>query len=136
MLTTKQATLSAVSDDGTFEAIISTPSIDRDGESLRPDQWKQPLPARIPVTWDHTGSVADVVGSGVPFLAPDGSLRIRGKFSSTEKGQQVRQLVVGGDIDSLSIEFLRAKSADGSPLNELTAVSWVLLPSNTDAKVL
>ena len=132
---TKTATLSAVSDTGEFDAILSTPTLDRDGESLASASWKQPL-QRISITVDHTGSVADVVASGQPYLASDGSLRLKGKFSATEKGQQVRQLVVGGDIDSLSVEFLRSKAADGAPVHELTGASFVLLPANVDAKVL
>jgi hypothetical protein len=136
MLQTKTAALSPGSDDGTFHAILSTPSVDRDGESLGAHQWKQPLPKSIAITVDHTGSVADVVASGEPYLAPDGSLRLKGRFAATEKGQQIRQLVVGGHVDALSVEFLRRKSADGSPINELTAASFVLLPANTDAVVL
>jgi hypothetical protein len=139
-LMTKRATalVSPASDDGSgeFDAILSTPSVDRDGESLASHSWKQPLPARIAITTDHTGSVADVVASGEPYLASDGSLRLKGRFAATEKGQQVRQLVVAGDINALSVEFLRSRSADGQPIHELTAASFVLLPANTDAVVL
>jgi hypothetical protein len=137
-LVTKRMTVSPGTDDGTgtFDAILSTPSVDRDGESLASHHWKQPLPARIAITVDHTGSVSDVVASGEPYIASDGSLRLRGRFSATEKGQTVRQLVVGGDVNSLSVEFLRRKDANGQPVNELTAASFVLLPANTDAVVL
>jgi hypothetical protein len=137
MLQTKQAALSPGSDDGTFTAILSTPSVDRDGESLASHQWKQPLPKSIAITVDHTGSVADVVASGEPYMASDGSLRLNGRFASTEKGQQIRQLVVGGHINALSIEMLRHKAAaNGEPMNELVGASFVLLPANTDAVVL
>src|ERR1700736_6712072 len=102
---TKRATalVSPASDDGSgeFSAILSTPSVDRDGESLGSHEWKQPLPSRIAITVDHTGSVSDVVASGEPYLAADGSLRLRGRFAATEKGQQVRQLVVDGHINAL-----------------------------------
>jgi hypothetical protein len=136
-LITKRATVTPSGDaGGSFDAILSTPSVDRDGESLAPHSWKQPLPARISITTDHTGSVADVVASGEPYLATDGSLRLKGKFAATEKGQQIRQLVVGGDIDSLSVELLRRKDANGQPVNELVGASFVLLPANTDAVVL
>jgi hypothetical protein len=135
-IVTKQAAVSPGRDDGTFDAILSTPSVDRDGESLGSHHWKQPLPASIAITVDHTGSVADVVASGQPYLADDGSLRLKGRFASTDKGQQIRQLVVGGHINALSVEFLRRKSSDGTPVNELTAASFVLLPSNVDAVVL
>ncbi|TGD90566.1 hypothetical protein BayCH28_01510 [Mycolicibacterium sp. CH28] len=130
MLATKraQASLTTADDGGTFEAILSTASVDRDGESLPQNRWR--LPASIPVTVDHTGSVADVVASGEPFLAADGSLRIRGRFANTDKGQLVRELVVGGFVTSLSVEFLRRD--DG---NELTGASFVLLPANPDAVV-
>jgi hypothetical protein len=136
-LITKRATVTPSGDaGGSFDAILSTPSVDRDGESLASHSWKQPLPARISITTDHTGSVADVVASGEPYLAADGSLRLKGKFAATEKGQQIRQLVVGGDIDSLSVELLRRKDANGQPVNELVGASFVLLPANTDAVVL
>jgi hypothetical protein len=136
MLQTKTAALSRVSDDGTFTAILSTPSVDREGESLGSHQWKQPLPKSISITLDHTGSVADVVASGEPYMASDGSLRLKGRFAATEKGQQIRQLVVGGHVDKLSVEMLRHKGANGEPINELTAASFVLLPANEDAVVL
>jgi hypothetical protein len=137
-LITKRATaaVSPASYGGEFDAILSTPTVDRDGESLPSHAWKQPLPSSIAITADHTGSVADVVASGEPYLAADGSLRLRGRFAGTEKGQQIRQLVVGGHIAALSVEFLRSKAADGQPVHELTAASFVLLPANPEAKVL
>lgn len=140
---TKSATadVHAVENDsphGSFEAIISTPSLDRDGDRLTPDGWKTPLPDHIPISVNHAMTADSIIGSGRPFIDTAGNLRVRGTFASTELGQTVRSLVNDGHLRTLSVEFLEqrgAKSA-GPSRRELVGASLVYLPSNRDARVL
>ena len=47
-ITRKDATITNTDDafPGEFEVVLSAPTKDRDGETLLPDEWKQPLPER------------------------------------------------------------------------------------------
>ena len=72
----KDATITNTDDafPGTFEVILSAPTKDRDGETLLPSEWKQPLPDHITFDQDHGMSVASTVGSGVPRIDEKGNL--------------------------------------------------------------
>jgi hypothetical protein len=85
---------------------------------------------------DHSLSVSDVIGSGRPFLDTDGNLRVVGKFASSAAAQHVRGLVAEGHVQSVSVEFLRRKGANGQSVNELVGGAFVSVPSNTEARVL
>lgn len=139
-VTKATAQIHAAEDDsphGSFEAIISTPALDRDGDRLAPDGWKTPLPEHIPVSVDHKMTADSIVGSGRPYLDRDGSLRIRGTFASTDLGQTVRSLVNSGHLRTLSVEFLEQRGAkSAAPQRELVGCSLVYLPSNREATVL
>lgn len=132
---------SAPSDDpnGEFEIIMSTDSVDRDGESIVKGAFA-PLPASIPVHAFHDFN--DPVGRAVPTYNEDGQLVGKGHFASTARAQEIRQLVSDGIIGHTSVGFMAAerKSADdGPPLvtkAELLEVSFVSVPSNRDAAVL
>jgi hypothetical protein len=140
-LQSKRATAAvSTSDDedanGSFDIILSTATKDREGEVVSPKSWKLPLPASIPINVDHSPSVSDVIGSGRPFLDADGNLRVVGKFASSAAAQHVRGLVAEGHVQSVSVEFLRRKGADGQPVNELVGGAFVSLPANPEARVL
>ena len=53
---------------GSFRVVLSAPTKDRDGDTITPDTWKQPLPDHITFDQDHGMSVASTVGSGKPFI--------------------------------------------------------------------
>ncbi len=79
---TKQlrAAIKTVKDSGEFEAVLSMPTVDRDGEIIDSGAFN-PLPKRIPIDIDHGMSVTSTVGSGIPFY--DGEvLRFRGSSAS------------------------------------------------------
>ncbi|MEO7018338.1 MAG: HK97 family phage prohead protease [Leifsonia sp.] len=143
-VTHKDATITATPDpvngNGTFEAILSSPTKDRDGDTLLPDEWKMPLPAKITVDIDHDMSVRGTIGSAVPRIDEDGNLRITGTFASTPLAQEVRTLMVEGHIDKTSVAFMSepATTKDGRKIRmrELLNAAIVAIPSNREAAIL
>jgi hypothetical protein len=133
--------LKAVDGDGphgSFEAVLSAPTKDRDGEIVDAKAF-EPLPARIPIDIDHAMSVRSTAGSGVPFYDGD-LLKIRGTFASTQLGQEVRALVTEGHITKMSVAFMNPKREvkDGVPhvvSGELLNAAIVMIPSNRDADI-
>lgn len=126
--------------NGGFEVILSAPTKDRDGETLTPDGWEQPLPDHITFDIDHGMSVATTVGSGVPRIEDDGTLRVTGVYASTPLGQQTRALVNEGHIRTTSVAFLRkpadAKGKSKAQVRELLNGAFVAVPSNRESLVL
>lgn len=121
---------------GSFEVILSAPVEDRDGETLRPEEW-EPLPDHITFDIDHGMSVASTVGSGRPALDEHGNLRVRGVYASTALAQTTRALVTEGHIRTTSVAFLRKQDRkSGTPRRELLNGAFVAIPANTHALVL
>jgi HK97 family phage prohead protease len=137
----KDATITNTDDafPGSFEVILSAPTKDRDGETLLPTEWKQPLPDHITFDQDHGMSVASTVGSGVPRLEADGTLRVKGTYSSLPRAQEVRTLVKEGHINRTSVAFMSEKTQkDGvtAVQRELLNGAFVAIPANREAVVL
>lgn len=140
----KDASIQNTDDEfpGSFEVILSAPTKDRDGETLSPDEWKQPLPEHITFDADHGMSVASTVGSGVPRIDPlTGNLIVAGTYSSLPRAQEVRTLVKEGHIRTTSVAFMTepAVMKDGRPgpkVRELLNGAFVAIPSNREAVVL
>jgi hypothetical protein len=125
--------------NGTFEAILSAPTLDRDGEMIDAKAF-EPLPERIPIDIDHGMTVSTTVGSGVPFYDGD-VLKIKGTFSSIPRAQELRTLVTEGHIGRMSVTFMGANRSekDGVPhvtKAELLNAAFVPIPSNREAAVL
>ena len=122
---------------GEFDVILSTKSLDRDGDELRPDEWLTPLPDHITFDSDHGMSVVTTVGSGRPFINGDGQLQVRGTFASTSHAQNVRTLVNEGHIRNVSVAFANHKpTKDAAPRRELLNGAFVAIPANPQAVVL
>lgn len=122
---------------GEFDVILSTDTLDRDGERLYLDEWKMPLPDHITIDSDHDMSVVSTVGSGKPFINDAGQLQVRGTFASTSHGQNVRTLVNEGHIKTVSVAFRVDKTQkDAKPQRELLNAGFVAVPANPDAVVL
>lgn len=126
---------------GTFEVILSAPTKDRDGDTLLPDEWKQPLPDHITFDSDHGMTVGTTVGSGVPRIdEQSGNLVVAGTYSSLQRAQDVRTLVNEGHIRTTSVAFMTEKSPqkDGkhTVTRELLNGAFVAVPSNREALVL
>lgn len=137
----KDAPVTATGDDmpGTFEAILSAPTLDRDGETLLTDEWKMPLPDRITVDVDHGMTVASTIGSAKPWIDEKGNLCISGTFASTPKAQEVRTLMKEGHINTTSVAFMSEKTQKGGKSvvqRELLNAAVVAIPSNREALVL
>ncbi|QGJ95323.1 capsid maturation protease [Mycobacterium phage Buck] len=123
--------------NGGFTAVLSTPSMDRDGDSLKRHEWKEPLPDRVPLDVDHGMSVATTVGSFHPYFEGD-KLMMDAYFSSLKQAQDVRTLVDEGHISTVSVAFMNDRGAmkDGTPHRELLNAGIVAIPSNRDAIIL
>lgn len=123
--------------NGGFTAVLSTPSLDRDGDRLEREEWQEPLPDRLPLDIDHGMTVADTVGSFVPYFDEAGRLLMDAYFASTPKAQDARTLVNEGHIRSVSVAFMTDKSKKaGEPRREILNAGIVAIPSNRDAQIL
>lgn len=125
------------SEFGVFEAILSAPTLDRDGEVIDSKAF-EPLPASIPVHAFH--DFTDPIGRGVPVYEDD-VLVLRGKFASTPRAQEIRTLVAEGIISNMSVGFMSAEreEKDGVPhvvTGEILEGSFVSIPSNRESAVL
>lgn len=125
--------------NGSFEAILSAPTLDRDGEVIDARAF-EPLPDRIPIDIDHGMTVATTVGSGRPYYDGD-VLKIAGTFSSIPRAQELRTLVTEGHVARMSVTFMDAERStkDGVPhvtRAELLNAAFVPIPSNREAAVL
>lgn len=122
--------------NGGFVAVLSTPSVDRDGDTLKREEWKDFAPGfRYPLDIDHEMSVADTVGSFEPYWDGD-TMMMRATFASTAKAQEVRTLVREGHVSGVSVAFLTDKSVEDGPSRELLNAGIVAIPSNRDALIL
>lgn len=126
---------------GTFEAILSAPTLDRDGEVIDARAF-HPLPDHIPIDIDHGMSTASIVGSGTPYYDGD-TLMFRGSFASTALGQEVRTLVTEGHVRKMSVAFRQAvREVDEKTgqthirSGELLNAAIVPIPSNREASIL
>lgn len=124
---------------GTFEVVLSAPTLDRDGEVIDGKAF-EPLPDHITFDIDHGLSTATTVGSGVPRYDGD-LLKVTGTFSSIPRAQEVRTLVAEGHIRTTSVAFMAPKRTvkDGVPhvtSAELLNGAFVPVPSNREAVVL
>ena len=127
--------------NGAFEVILSAATLDRDGEVIDSRAF-EPLPDHIPFDIDHGMTVTTTVGSGTPYYAEDGTLRVKGTFASTSLAQEVRTLVAEGHVRTTSVTFMaadRVKDEKGVPhvqTAELLNGTFTPVPSNREAVVL
>lgn len=136
----KSASIENVDDEfpGTFRVVLSAPTKDRDGDTLLPEEWQQPLPEHITFDIDHGMSVMTTVGSGVPSIDDAGRLIVDGTYSSLALAQDTRTLVKEGHIKTTSVAFMTVPSSkkDGKTVRELLNGAFVSVPSNREALVL
>lgn len=126
---------------GGFTAVLSTPSEDRDGDELYAEEWKDFTFDRYPLDMDHGMTVADTIGSFVPYF--DGQkMLMDANFAATPKAQEVRSLVMPDEngirhIQTVSVAFMIDKTKkSGEPRRELLNAGIVAIPSNRDAVIL
>lgn len=127
--------------NGSFYAVLSKPSTDRDGEIVDSKAF-DPLPARITIDVDHGLTVDSVVGSGVPTYEADGSLTVTGTYSSIPRAQEVRTLVSEGHVTAMSVTFINGqrdkdqKGVTHVKSAELVNATFCVAGVNRDALVL
>lgn len=132
-------------DAGGLEAVISTPRVDKDGESVDPlgltnrDEWlANPL-----IYWAHEWAMnpaAEPIGKGTRLDVFRDRLESAAIYAPTPKAQNVRALVAGGFVRKTSIGFDPLLMADvkGVPTHTQWALrewSVVPMPANTDATI-
>jgi hypothetical protein len=126
---------------GAFEVVLSAPTLDRDGEVVDSKAF-EPLPDHITFDTDHSMTCDSVVGSGTPYYAPDGTLRVKGGFASDERSQTIRTKVLEGHIRTTSVTFMAAqrqsdeKGIDHVVKAELLNGTFTPVPSNRESVVL
>src|SRR5215831_17793591 len=104
-LTLKAATVAA--DQGTFEAVISTASVDRQRDVVNPDgmvaaiqKWG-PTGKMVPLAWHHSTDAQDQIGHFDPSTARNvgGEVVAKGWIDqSTEVGAHAWRLVKAGTL--------------------------------------
>lgn len=126
---------------GQFEAVLSAPTLDRDGEIIDAKAF-EPLPDHMTIDIDHGMSVLTTVASGTPYYDGD-TLKFRGTFSTLPRAQEVRTLVTEGHIRKMSVAFMNAHREidpdDERPhvrKAELLNAAIVAIPSNREADIL
>lgn len=126
---------------GAFEVVLSAPTLDRDGEVVDSKAF-EPLPDHITFDTDHSMTCDSVVGSGVPYYAEDGTLRVKGGFASDERSQVIRTKVLEGHIRTTSVTFMAAKrTKDDKGIQHVTEAellngTFTPVPSNRESVVL
>lgn len=119
---------------GTFLVELSNESLDRDGDVLKASEWETPLPQQITFVNDHTHKMASVVGSATPELV-DGKIMCRGTWAATQNAQDTRKVIPHVPYVSVAYREKRDQKA-GTVTRELVNGSFVVVPSNTKARVL
>lgn len=132
-------------DSGGLEAVISTPKVDTDGESVDPrglmnrEEWlTNPL-----IYWAHEWAFdpsAEPIGKGTRLDIHSNRIESAAVYAPTAKAQNVRALVQGGFVRKTSIGFDPWLMADvkGIPTHtqwKLREWSIVPMPANTDATI-
>lgn len=132
-------------DAGGLTAVISTPKVDKDGESVDPkglinrDEWlTNPL-----IYWAHEWAFdprSEPIGKGTSLDIHSDRIESSAVWAPTAKAQNVRALVTGGFVRKTSIGFDPLAMADvkGVPTHTQWALrewSVVPMPANTDATI-
>lgn len=119
---------------GTFLVELSNESLDRDGDTLKADEWETPLPPQITFVNDHTHKMASVVGSATPELV-NGKILCKGEWAATQNAQDTRKVIKHVPYVSVAYREKRDQKA-GTVSRELINGSFVVVPSNAKARVL
>lgn len=124
----------AATDSGSFEVVISTADIDRQGESIEQAGWKFELYQQNPIVlWAHDYSMLPIgVTDSIEIV--DGKTVAKGRFAPEEANpfaQQVRRLYDLKIIRATSVGFI-ARNMEGNKITdaELLEFSFVPVPAN------
>lgn len=127
--------------NGGFTAVLSTASLDRDGDTLLKGEWMD-LPDWLPLDIDHGRKAADTIGKFHPYWDGD-VMMMDAYFASTAQAQEVRTLIKdlseedgSGCPLGVSVFFGQYKNRkSGEPQRELLNAGVVGIPANRDAVI-
>jgi HK97 family phage prohead protease len=147
---TLKALTTVSTDEGTFEAVISTESVDREKDIVDAGAMVKALRAwigvgkLIPLAWEHSTAAEDIIG----HIKPDTVKAVNGEViasgwidQSTERGKQAWRLVKSGTL-GFSFGYLTLaatkRSGGGLHITELDVfeVSGTMVPMNSGTRVL
>lgn len=107
-----------------------------DGRTIRKDAFKDCDGKTVPLVWNHQHDDPDNVLGRVLLHNEEEGVRGYGLFNDNPRGQRARELVMHGDVDSLSICANRLKQDGGNVLHgEIKEVSLVLAGANSGAHI-
>lgn len=132
---------------GGFQGYASTfNNVDMQNDIIEPGAFAETIKATkkakdgLPLLWQH--NISQPVGKITSLMEDEKGLLIEGFFSSTEKGQESRQLLKEGIINKMSIGFQveKARYDDKKGLRyiqgiKLYEVSLVTFPANEKATI-
>jgi HK97 family phage prohead protease len=137
-------------EQGTFRAVISTASIDRDGDIVEPagvvsalHKWV-PTGKRVPLSWNHSTAADDIFGHVEPESAAvvGSEVQVDGWMDrDTPRGKDAWRLAKSGTL-GFSYGFLILKSAErkggGLHITELDIfeITATPIPANGETRVL
>lgn len=138
-------------EQGTFTAVISAVSVDREGDRVDPDAMVKALRAwsatgkAIPLHWNHSGKPEDIIGGVDPESAKavDGEVHVEGWFDlASSKAQEVWRLAKSGVL-GFSFGYLvpeggaKANQYGGKDILSLDVfeVTATTTPMNNDTRV-
>ena len=143
-----KATVAAVdTDQGTFEAVISTSNADREKDVVSPaamvaalHKWNRPLP----LAWNHSTAAEDIFGTVDPRSAyeVDGEVIVKGQVDlSSTVGQEAWRSFKNGTIGfSYGYLILEATNRKGGGRNitalDVFEITATPTPMNNDTRVL
>lgn len=146
-----KATVTEATDQGAFTAVISTVSIDRDGDIVEPaavvtalHKWA-PLGKKIPLAWDHEYDADHIIGHIEPSTVHEagGEVVAEGWIDqSFDRGKHAWRLVKSGTL-GFSYGYLVLEAAprgQGEGLHikalDIFEVTATPIPANGDTRVL
>jgi HK97 family phage prohead protease len=139
----------AAATGGSLNGYASTfHNVDRGGDVVVPGAFTDAITeikaSGIPLLADHHASTADVLGTIYDAEEDSTGLRISARFASTQRAQDVRQLLVEGHLSKLSIGYETLAESfedrDGHRVRLLERIklwetSVVVFPMNNEAVV-
>jgi HK97 family phage prohead protease len=100
-----EAKIKGLSEDGTFEAVISGIKTDRYGDSINPSGWNLKNYKKNPVLlWAHNHDIP-TVGRALKIWVEDKVLKIKGEFAPTPFAQELKMLAEQGFLKAFSVGF-------------------------------
>lgn len=129
----------------TLTAYASTRDLDRDGEVILPEAWRQSVQqfASVPLLWAHDYRVPPI-GKAQEFFIDERGLRFTAQFAATEFAEEIWSLYKDGFLNSFSVGFQPKRWEDGNEPGqpertfleaELLEVSAVPVPANPFSRV-